>query len=691
MQFFNKYGQVNGTVYSTDATQYAVLDQPPSGGGSSSLVRTYIVENVASSPLPAVHFSDGYIVENVPARTVYAVTVTRNQPGGAVVTTVTNTYVIPNVAGKPPAPPAGTGTNLYVQYSPGAPPPTQAQGTVEPLALQPPSNPGLVPLTALDPTGKSSDAYNYPYDTPYVRATGGPFQFAGKAPTTNMPALSFQAKNVSGTYIPGQDTAFQLSFKSPLGQINPGHPGSVLLVGVQVIYALGDAANTQYVETYPLTSFSFIGGIVYDTNQLLGTPPTGTDVPGNPLWSGVVSATRTVGQGTVNDNTHFSVYDGSTAGNTNLIDPGNDAHDTKLSQIRGRTAQFSTTPFTMTGGTVTMLVYIAQFSQFSTQTTDPVIEFVPGLAGYAGLVSSLTIPFRDVTIAGVTNVGAPTQVGVTSPAPGAVFDMATGNELLAAAVTSAGGTVNEGAVTFLVNGAVVGTAPVVAGVAVLPLNAPLPAGLDTIAAVYADPAGLFATNTSAGQVVEVDTVLTTAGMLTVKEPDGTSRLSATPFGRRCASGLNVAGLALGDGLQPELVVAPRRGAAPKVFVYNARTGAVVRSFLAYPRGFRGGVTVAAVTLNNSAEIITAPGRGARPLIKVFDAATGRQERGFLAFDRRFQNGVALTTAVTAGGNGFTINAQTTRRGRTYIQSFDGLTGVPVGPLRTIQASSFGRR
>src|SRR5262249_30182615 len=251
-----------------------------------------------------------------------AITVSRNQPGGAVVTTVTSIYAIPNIAGKPPLPPPGTGTNLYVGYSPTAPPPTPAQGTIEPLALEPQSSPGLDRLTSLDPTGKASNAYSYPYATPYVRAPGGPFQFVGQAPTTNVPALSFQAKNVSGTYIPGQDTAFQLIFKAPLGQIKPGSPGSQILVGAQVIYALGDAANTQYVETYPMTSFAFIGGIVLDTNQILGVPPTGTDVPGNPLWSGVVSATRTVGQGTVNANTHFTVYNGSTLENSNLIDPG---------------------------------------------------------------------------------------------------------------------------------------------------------------------------------------------------------------------------------------------------------------------------------------------------------------------------------------------------------------------------------
>src|SRR5262249_34365700 len=155
---------------------------------------------------------------------------------------------------------------------------------------------------------------------------------------------------------------------------------------------------------------------------------------------------------------------------------------------------------------------------------------------------------------------------------GAVFDATRENELLEAAVTSVAGTVNEGTVTFLVNGTAVGSAAVVAGVAVLPLNAPLPAGFDTITAGYTDQGGNFATSNSAGLVVEVDSVTTTAARLTVQQPGGGTRLSVTPYGPRYVGGLNVAGLALGDGLQPELVVAPRRGAAPKVFIYNALNG-----------------------------------------------------------------------------------------------------------------------
>jgi hypothetical protein len=68
------------------------------------------------------------------------------------------------------------------------------------------------------------------------------------------------------------------------------------------------------------------------------------------------------------------------------------------------------------------------------------------------------------------------------------------------------------------------------------------------------------------------------------------------------------------------------------------------------------------------------------VIKVFDAATGRPLRRFLAFNRRFRNGVALTAAVNPDGNGFSVTAQTSRRGRTYTRVFDGLTGVPLGPL-----------
>jgi hypothetical protein len=678
MQFFNKYGEVNGSVYATNATATAVLDQPQAMGSGQS-VRTYVVDNLQSTPMAAVDFTDGYILENTPARSVYAVTVTRNA-SGQIVSSVTNTYTIPNLSGAGASPPTGGGTNLYLGYSTTAPPPTPANGTIEPLSTSPPTSSGLIPITAPFPDGSAQTTSNYPYNTPYVRSDGGPSQFIGSTLPSNTTAVSWQISHVSGSYIPGQDTSFQLVFQAPLGQINPpsninpnGLPGSVILITAQVIYQLNDAQNTEYVETYPMANYSFIGGIVTYTSSTLGTGPTGTMVPGNPLWSGVVAATRTVGQGQTDPNTHFDVYDTSVAGNMNLLDPANAAQDTKLSQIRDRRVQFSAQPLTMVNGTVTLVVYISQFSKNSTNFTNPVIQFVPGLPSYAGLQSFVSIPFKS------TRFGAtPTSATFTSVSSNAIIDRGLDIAPLSATVTADGLPVNEGLVQFLENGITsLGFAPVVQGIATLTPNQFLAAGFDTITALYSDAAGGFEPSVAGAEVVEVDTAIVNNTGLKVVEPNGATRFQVDPFGANDHGGLNVVGLEPGNGLNPELVVAPRHGGKSKIRLYDAVTGKTIRSINAFPSTFQGGVSVAAVSFNGGASIVAAAGRGGVPKIKVFNALTGRPLLSFLAFDRRYRNGTNVSVAESPGGAGFSITAQTTWRGRTYTNVFNGTNGAQI--------------
>jgi hypothetical protein len=74
---------------------------------------------------------------------------------------------------------------------------------------------------------------------------------------------------------------------------------------------------------------------------------------------------------------------------------------------------------------------------------------------------------------------------------------------------------------------------------------------------------------------------------------------------------------------PLVAVGAGPGGAPLVNVYDT-VGTLVRSFLAYDPGFRGGVRVATgdVTGDGVADIVTAPGPGGGPDVRVFDGATG---------------------------------------------------------------------
>jgi hypothetical protein len=77
----------------------------------------------------------------------------------------------------------------------------------------------------------------------------------------------------------------------------------------------------------------------------------------------------------------------------------------------------------------------------------------------------------------------------------------------------------------------------------------------------------------------------------------------------------------GDSI-PDVIVALGRGTQPLVSIYNGATGQLVRQFLAYPRGYHGGLHVAAADVLGDGRveiIVTADARQRRP-VQVFDTA-----------------------------------------------------------------------
>lgn len=100
----------------------------------------------------------------------------------------------------------------------------------------------------------------------------------------------------------------------------------------------------------------------------------------------------------------------------------------------------------------------------------------------------------------------------------------------------------------------------------------------------------------------------------------------------------------GDGF-PDVITAPGPGGGPHILVFDGVTGAPIRSFLAYPAEFAGGVYVAAADVNGDgrAEIITSPGPGAGPHVKVFDGVTSAEIGGLFAYSPLFTGGVYVGT------------------------------------------------
>jgi fibronectin-binding autotransporter adhesin len=109
-------------------------------------------------------------------------------------------------------------------------------------------------------------------------------------------------------------------------------------------------------------------------------------------------------------------------------------------------------------------------------------------------------------------------------------------------------------------------------------------------------------------------------------------------------GLNLAaGDFNGDGNQ-EIVTAPAKDLEANIKIFN-NEGILLHSFLAYPYTFRGGVnvTTADVDSDGKAEIITSPKSGFEPLVKIYKS-NGQLVRSFLAYPASFKGGVSVTVS-----------------------------------------------
>jgi len=135
--------------------------------------------------------------------------------------------------------------------------------------------------------------------------------------------------------------------------------------------------------------------------------------------------------------------------------------------------------------------------------------------------------------------------------------------------------------------------------------------------------------------------------------DGSLITSFLAYAPSLRGGVRVAtGDVTGDGIN-DIITAPGPGGGPEVKVFDGRTFAVVRDFMAYDPLFTGGVFVAAAKINfdAQAEIITGAGAGGGPHVKVFDGATGATLRSFFAYDAAFRGGVSV-----AGTDSYSIES-----------------------------------
>jgi Tol biopolymer transport system component len=162
---------------------------------------------------------------------------------------------------------------------------------------------------------------------------------------------------------------------------------------------------------------------------------------------------------------------------------------------------------------------------------------------------------------------------------------------------------------------------------------------------------------------DIITGMGNGGWPQVKVFDGATGLEVMrflAFGRGFHGGVRVAAGDLNADGKADIIVGAGPGGLPQVKVYDGPTGVELRSFLAYDPGFTGGVYVAAGDINGDtrADIITGMGPGGWPQVKVFDGVTGDEILRFLAYGRSYHGGVRVA-ALAETGPAFTSATSTT--------------------------------
>lgn len=128
------------------------------------------------------------------------------------------------------------------------------------------------------------------------------------------------------------------------------------------------------------------------------------------------------------------------------------------------------------------------------------------------------------------------------------------------------------------------------------------------------------------------------------------------------TGFNIASGDINSDGESEIIIAAEKGSDPIVRIYD-KEGKLLKEFLAYNKGFKGGVRLAVgdYSGDGKADIVVAPGPGGGPHIKVFNG-DARLIRQFFADDAKSRGGltVALGDVDDNGANELIVGAGVNR-------------------------------
>ncbi len=166
----------------------------------------------------------------------------------------------------------------------------------------------------------------------------------------------------------------------------------------------------------------------------------------------------------------------------------------------------------------------------------------------------------------------------------------------------------------------------------------------------------------------------------ISPSDGSDLGTVQPFGPGYTGEVRAAsGDVTNDGVT-DLVVGAGPGGAPRVVVYDGKSGQVIADFLTFEPDFRGGVYVAAGDVNGDgfADIIVGAGEGGGPVVRVFN---GRNPPGmftqFFAFEESFRGGVRVAVGDVDGDGDADLVAGAGVGGAPRVRVFNALPAVEL--------------
>jgi hypothetical protein len=155
----------------------------------------------------------------------------------------------------------------------------------------------------------------------------------------------------------------------------------------------------------------------------------------------------------------------------------------------------------------------------------------------------------------------------------------------------------------------------------------------------------------------------------------TRRLAATfsPFTPSFHGGVSVAGIDVNADGKADIVAGSGAGMTATVEVFDAVTHVLLDSFSPFTPTFRGGVTVAPVSLKGKAYVVVGSGPGTTATVRAIAYKTHSRLWSLDAFSSTFKGGVAVAAGMLADGSGPAVVLGAGVGGGSQIKVLDATT------------------